>query len=515
MEDDRSNRRSDVPVVHVRLVVTDGPGRGRRYKIGAVATIGRSVGCEVLIDNEEVSRQHARLIQTHEGYRIEDLGSSNGTHVNGKRIEGPTLVAVGDRIRVANKIALTVGEYDADEEELLQRQRLEALGRLGAGLAHDFNNMQAVITAGIDFVLQLDRGLTLDDEKLRDTLSDVMKASERASGLARNLMSYAASDSEGYAIVDVSQVAEEVVRFVERTFERRISVETSITPHLCAIGNGAEIHQVLMNLAVNARDALVDGGLLTVKVELAESGAIAAMELPPGLQHVLITVADTGTGMDEETSLRVFEPFFTTKRGVSGFGLGLAMVKDVVGSHGGTIAVESSRGTGTTFRICLPIAPTAKRRRAISLTSMPPAAPMLPEACLVLVVDDEEIVRRTIGRILQGAGCRLVFARDGLEAVSAYAKQSQRPDVVIVDLDMPQASGEDTITTLLELDPDARILIVSAHHGGERERAARSLGAAGFVAKPFNATALVTATLAAVQAPLGLDEKTTMGRSVD
>lgn len=496
--------------VFARLVVTDGPGRGRRYKLGATGIIGRSIGCDVLIDNEEISRRHARLEREGDGYRIEDLGSSNGTFVNGERVQ-EAVVAFGDRIRLGDNIALVLTDYDHDEEEIRQRQRLETVGRLGAGLAHDFNNMLAVITAGLDYVLHLDQSSTLADEKLRDTLMDMMKASERASGLARNLMSYAAADPESYAIVDVSRVVEEVLRFVTRTFQRSIALVTKITPGLNVIGSSAELHQVLMNLAVNARDAMTDGGELRMSVELAEAGAIAAMELPPGLQHVLITVADTGVGMDEATMSRVFDPFFTTKGGATGFGLGLAMVKDVIAAHGGTLALDSTVGRGTTFRICLPVAPTAKRRRAKSLQGMQVSMPRLPADSLVLVVDDEEMVRKTIGRILQAAGCRLVFARDGIEAVSVYAKQASRPDVVIVDLDMPGASGESTIGTLLDLDPEARILIVSAHHGGERERAARLLGAAGFVAKPFNAATLVTATLGAMQALLGIDEKTTLG----
>lgn len=508
MGDDKKNHVADHET-RARLVVSEGPGRGRKYKIGASATVGRSVGCDVLIDDEEVSRRHAELTLTPEGYRIRDLGSSNGTVVNGQAVSD-ALLAFGDRIRVAEKVALVLVEYDREEEEILQRQRLETVGRLGAGLAHDFNNMQAVITAGLDYVMQLGQDVTLGDDKVRDTLHDIMRASERASGLAKNLMSYAGSDREGYAITDVSLIAEEVLRFVQRTFERRILVTADITPNLFAIGNGAEIHQVLMNLAVNARDAMSDGGTLTVKVELAQSGAIANMELPPGLQHVLITVSDTGSGMDDETAARVFEPFFTTKKGSSGFGLGLAMAREVIDAHGGTVAVDSTMGKGTTFRLCLPAAPSAKKRRAVSLPGIL-TMPRLPDEALVLVVDDEEMVRKTIGRILRGAGCRLVFAHDGVEAVALYAKQPNRPDLVIVDLDMPHATGEETITTLLELDRDARVLIVSAHHGGDRERASRSLGAAGFVAKPFNATTLLTATLAAMQAPIGVDEKTTLG----
>jgi signal transduction histidine kinase/ActR/RegA family two-component response regulator len=494
-----------------RLLVVDGPGRGRRYKIGERATIGRSFGCEVLIEDDEVSRRHAVLTRSADGtFVIEDLGSSNGTALNGAPITRAS-VRMGDKIRLADKVVLMLASYDADEDVMLQRQRLETVGRLGAGLAHDFNNMQAVVTAGLDFVMRMPGATALNDERVRDALTDIMKASARASELARNLMNYAASDREGYTIVDVSRLCDEVLRFVQRTFERKVTVVSDIAPKLAVIGSSAELHQVLMNLAVNARDAMPNGGELRLRAELCESGAVVGMDVPPGLQHVLITVSDTGVGMDADTQRRIFEPFFTTKSRERGFGLGLSMVRDIAAAHGGTVGLESVPGKGTTFRVCLPPAPSARQRRSASTPSAR-ATPALPDGALVLVVDDEEMVRKTIGRILEGAGCRIAFARDGLEALRTYAEQPRRPDLVVIDLDMPHTSPEEAVGSLLELDPDARILLMSANSAGEREGMARALRAVGFVRKPFDALELVTSVLAAMQAPSGLDEKTTLGR---
>jgi two-component system, cell cycle sensor histidine kinase and response regulator CckA len=511
-DDDRApirQRRLRTPYI-ARLLVIDGPGRGRRYKVGDRATIGRSFGCEVLIEDDEVSRQHARLSRGPDGsFTLEDLGSSNGTSLNGEKI-ARARARIGDKIRLADKVVLMLASYDAGEDDLLERQRLETVGRLGAGLAHDFNNMQAVITAGLDFVMRMPSDTTIGAERVRDVLTDIMKASSRASDLARNLMNYAASEREGYTIVDVSRLCEEVLRFVQHTFERKLDVVSEIAPKLSVIGSGAELHQVVMNLAVNARDAMIGGGELRIRAELCESGSIANIELPPGLQHVIITVADSGVGMDDETQKRVFEPFFSTKPRERGYGLGLSLVRDIVAAHGGTIGFESALGKGTTFRVCLPPAPSSRQRRSASTPSAR-STPNLPDGAVVLVVDDEEMVRKTIGRILQGAGCRIVYARDGLEALRIYAEQPRRPDLVLVDLDMPHAGGEETVGSLLELDADAKILIVSAQSGGDRERSARTMRAAGFVRKPFDALELVTSALAAMQA-LVLDEKTTLGK---
>jgi signal transduction histidine kinase/ActR/RegA family two-component response regulator len=497
-----------------RLVVLDGPGRGRKFTIQQEAIIGRSAGNTVIIDDGEVSRRHARIsVGETGGYVIEDLGSSNGTAVNGVPIRGPSPLAIGDKIQLAERIVLVVASYDPTEQELLQRQRLETLGRLAAGLAHDFNNMQAVITAGLDFVLGLDQELAVGTPRINDTLRDIVKASDRASELARSLMGYARSDSDGYHSIDVSYACEEVLRFVQRTFEKTIDVVSEIDPGLHVIGSGAELNQMLMNLCVNARDAMAEGGRLSVRVERIAGDAARDMELPVGAQLVLITIADTGVGMDDDTRSRVFEPFFTTKSARAGVGLGLATVKEIVMSHGGTLDVASLPDEGSTFRVCLPAASSPKRRRAISISAMP-KMPKLPQGTLVLIADDHEMVRRTFERILAGVGCQVVMAHDGIEVVARYAAQARRPDLVILDLDMPGASGEDAITTLRDLDPHVRILVVSGHHEEARERTARALGAVGFLRKPFNAAVLTTAVLAALQDEVELEEeKTTLGKN--
>ena len=483
-----------------RLVVLDGPGRGRKFKISAEATIGRSVVADVIIDDSEVSRRHAFISRGEDGgFMIEDLGSSNGTTVNGVPVTDKTPLNIGDKVQLSERVVLVLASYDPTEQEILQRQRLETLGRLAAGLAHDFNNMQAVITAGLDYLRGLDVTLELGSKKVADTLGDIVKASDRASELAKSLMAYARSDVDGYISVDVSHVCQEVLKFAERTFEKTITIDTAISGGLYVIGNSAELHQMLMNLCVNARDAISTNGTLLVRAEELHRDHIDGMDMPPGERHVLITVTDDGVGIDNETRERIFEPFFTTKTARAGFGLGLATVKEIVSAHGGTMDVHSIVGEGTTFRICLPAAASAKKRRAPSLPALPNDVPSVRPGTRVLIADDQEMVRRTFERILDAAGCDVITAKDGLEVIARYAEQRNRPDLVVLDLDMPAITGEEVITTLRDLDPQVRILVVSGHHEDNRERSARALGAVGFLRKPFSARVLITAVRGSLQ----------------
>ncbi|MCA9625518.1 MAG: FHA domain-containing protein, partial [Myxococcales bacterium] len=272
-----------------RLVVLDGPGRGRKYAIKGDAVIGRSVVCDVLIDEEEVSRQHARIVATEEGFRIKDLGSQNGTTVNGMPITDAP-IHIGDKIQLAGKVVLVLARYNPTEQEILERQRLETLGRLAAGLAHDFNNMQAVITAGLDFMFNLSESGALSHDRIQATLRDMMRASEQAAELARSLMTYARSDAAGFQAVDVSNLCNEVMHFVRRTFSRTVEIEAAVEPDLMAVANEPELHQLLMNLCINARDAMPEGGVLSITARPVTPAELGGMDSPNASRVVLIEV---------------------------------------------------------------------------------------------------------------------------------------------------------------------------------------------------------------------------------
>jgi len=504
----------DEEPVAARLVILDGPGRGRKYKIAERAIIGRSSTCDVIIDDGEVSRRHAEIVASPSGdFTIADLGSRNGTAVNGVPVDEGAL-RIGDKIQLSEHVVLVLAKYDPTEQEILQRQRLETLGRLSAGLAHDFNNMQAVITAGLDFVSSIPPDTSLADERVRATLADMMKASERASDLARSLMSYARSDVDGFTSVDLFNLCEEVLNFAKRTFRRSVAIDADIEGDLRVIGSGAELHQLLMNLCVNAHDAMPDGGSLALTARKVPVVSLEGIDAPASDEVVLIEVRDTGVGMDEATCARIFEPFYSTK-GRAGFGLGLATVKEIVTAHGATMNIDSVLGSGTTFRVAFAAAPPAKTRRAESLPPPSGEIPKLPAGTKVLVADDQEIVRRTMQRILEGAGAEVLVAEDGEQAVALYASLGTRPDLVILDLDMPNASGAEAFDLLRELDPHVRVVMVSGHHEEERERAVRAQGVACFLRKPFDSLQLTAAALGALHDDLSVDdEKTTLGRRV-
>jgi two-component system cell cycle sensor histidine kinase/response regulator CckA len=242
---------------------------------------------------------------------------------------------------------------------------------------------------------------------------------------------------------------------------------------------------------LNARDAMVHGGVLRVS---ASAVTPSSHQLPKDLNSVLpylaLSVEDTGIGMDEATRARVFEPFFTTKREGAGFGLGLATVKEVVAFHGGQIQIESVEGKGTRFLVFLPLQRT--RQEASHITAAHEVPSSSPRG-LILLVDDEEVVRRSFARLLRQAGHQVIEAPDGVRALDLYTHAVPRPNLVILDLDMPVLTGEETQERLLAVDPKVRILFVSGHDEPTRESAVHARGALGFLRKPCQAQVLLGA----------------------
>jgi signal transduction histidine kinase/CheY-like chemotaxis protein len=474
-----------------RLVVIGGNQTGRKYTIDSQASIGRATDALVNLDDPEVSRNHARITRDALGaYLLEDLGSKNGTLVNGTPIRRHVL-AFGDKLQVGPNVALLFAPFDPVEDLLLQRQRLEALGRVGAGVAHDLNNMLGAIAASLDFLGKLPAGRTLDQSEVRECVDDIRAATTHASELARGILHFARGRSNGHSELNLSALCEEVARLVRHTFDRNIELEARIAPDLFVRGDRTELHQVFMNLCLNARDAMPSGGILRIVARRTEPQGVR--ESPDG---VSVSVEDTGSGIDEATQRKIFEPFFSTKSSGSGFGLGLATAKELVEFHGGCIELESVRGRGTRFSVLLP----SRQGEQQQTTTDRPAAfnDNAPTKGLVLLVDDEAVVRRALARLLRQAGHEVIEANGGPRALELYAAAARRPDLVVLDLDMPVWSGEQTQQKLLELDPNARILVVSGHDEPQRETAVHIQGALGFLRKPCEGATLLRAVAEAM-----------------
>ncbi|HEY8430343.1 MAG TPA: response regulator [Sandaracinaceae bacterium] len=489
-----------------RLIVLSGHHTGMRYPlVGGAVVLGRSDDCDLQLDDPKVSRVHARLVRQGEQWLIEDLGSRNGTLVNGERLTERRALSFGDRVQLSPDTMLVFAREDPLEDRLLHRQKMEVIGQLAAGIAHDFNNLLNVIAAGVAHLGGLPPGTTLGDPDVRECVEDVRAAAKRASELTARLLTIARREDGGRAKprqrVNVSALGEEVLALVRRTFDRRIRIASRIEPGLTVVGDYAALHQALMNLCINARDAMPSGGQLTLTVE-----PVRDPDTGSNVREIAVVVKDTGVGMDEPTLARVFEPFFTTKAKGTGSGLGLATVYEVVTSHGGVIEVESNRGEGSTFTLMLPAAPAesagppARARRPATATA--DELPRRGRPARVLIVDDEELVRRSLGRLVRAAGYEVLFAADGAQALRVYAAD-RRPDVVLLDLDMPNLSGAETLARLKRMDPGARVVLVSGYYDENRKRHLLARGALDFIAKPVEPGRLRDSIRTALEVPAG------------
>lgn len=490
-----------------QLTVLEGRATGRKFKVEGAATIGRSPDATVMLDDPEVSRLHARLTRDEHGnFLIQDLGSKNGTSVNGLRVER-RLLAFGDRVRVGPQIVLEFNAFDAVEEHIVQRQRFEAIGRLGVGIAHDLNNVLAALDAGAVFLRELPHDRTLGELEVRECIADLVMASARASELTRGILSFARGRGTEHSAVDLSAVSTEVVRMLRHTLDQSIRIQPNIESDVMVHGSQSELHQVILNLCLNARDAMPEGGTLSISVSKV---AVAPSELgfPAERALALLGVGDTGLGMDRETQAHIFEPFFTTKREGAGYGLGLATVREIVSLHSGQIHLDSGPNLGSRFSVYLPLL-DADRVRFSSTEERPPPVTHRPAVkTSVLLVDDEQIVRRSMARLLRQAGFDVTEAADGAEAIARYSRR--RFDLVVLDLDMPGLDGEQTQARLVILDPYIRIVFASGHVDPKREASVRARGALAFLQKPFALETLLAIANEVLTADLAgdLDEPT-------
>jgi PAS domain S-box-containing protein len=367
-------------------------------------------------------------------------------------------------------------ERSSLEDQLRQAQKLESIGRLAGGIAHDFNNLLTVIN-GYSTLILAKLGET---DPLRRSIQQVLEAGERATALTRQLLLFSRKQSVMLKPLNVNEMLTGAGSMIQRMVgdDVEVAVRTPEAPAWVMADTGL-LHQVLMNLAVNARDAMPKGGKLIIEVALkqvdqpesADSSALA-----PG-SYVLLTVTDAGVGMDEETRRRAFEPFFTTKEQGKGTGLGLSIVYGIVRQCGGSIGVDTALGRGTTFRIYLPQldANADYAEAAVAAASVPRGSET------ILVVDDNEPVRALVAEILKSSGYRVIEASSGSEALLAAGRSSGPIHLLLTDVQMPQGTGVELAERLRPLRPGMRVLYMSG---------AAAESASPRIAKPFNRASL-------------------------
>lgn len=486
-----------------QLLVVKGERPGRRVSLDAPVVIGRSQEAGLQIDDGEISRRHARVyFQAGVGFVLEDLGSRNGTHLRGRPVTREPL-ELGDEFVLGGQSVLRLIPRDPGEDQLLEQQRLLAVGRLAAGVAHDVANMMGAVAGNVDWLRGLPAGSSLTDVEVQASLADVAAAVIRASELMRSVIGFARGYGQGRELVDLSALVAEVLRLLRHALGREIEVETVIDPGVLVLGDRAELHQVVMNLLLNARDAMPEGGRLSVEVALVGAASSVNGGLDSGALRASIVVRDSGHGMTPAIRARIFERFFSTKGQGLGFGLGLTTVQELVVGHGGKVEVETAPDQGSCFRVLLPARFGRARSSWLAATRDDVREPVGLEqlqGALVLIVDDEAVVQRSLARVLRGAGFEVQLASGGQQALERYFEGPRRPRLLLLDLDMPGWSGEQTLAELLARDPKARVVVMS----GDPERVGAVTAAAGTLEKPCDARTLLAVARGALVA--GEDE---------
>jgi two-component system, cell cycle sensor histidine kinase and response regulator CckA len=383
------------------------------------------------------------------------------------------------------------------EERLRQTQNLKAIGTLAGGVAHDFNNL---LTGILGYTWLLKQNADPTGEVYR-AATVIENAAERAAELTRQLLGFARQGRHQEIELDLHALVREVTALLGRTFDRAIAIRHQLLAErslLC--GDPGQLHQALLNLAINARDAMPKGGELRFATEVISDQRVPR-SAHPRLQagdHLLLEVADSGSGIAAADLPHIFEPFFTTKAQGKGSGMGLAMVYGIVQDHAGAIEVHSQPGQGTTFRLYFPLLDEQRALRAKDSSGRPAASAPARGTGLVLVVDDEDLVRSMAKELLEELGYRVLTARDGIEGLEVYRESAQHVDLVLLDLVMPRMGGRECLRALQRLDPKVRVLLSSGWLGDEQERGAPLDGAAGFLPKPYQLAVLAAAVARAL-----------------
>lgn len=394
--------------------------------------------------------------------------------------EGPIRIAATRDI--SDRLALESERNELEQRlELDQVRRMESIGQLAGGIAHDFNNLLGVIINYAEFA-----AAELDDlPTVRDDVEQIQSAAHRAAALTNQLLMFSRSDPVARRPLELNTTLEDLERLLRRVIGEHVTLETNFDPELWSVvADPSQIEQVVINLAVNARDAMPDGGLLTIataNVELDDEFVSSRAGLVEPGRHIRLTVSDAGVGMDAETVERAFEPFFTTKPKPQGTGLGLATVYGAVRSHGGDIFLCSEVGVGTTVEIHLPASEV--QEDAPSREDAPRRTRGNSER--VLVVEDEQSVRRMVVRALSTNGYDVVsFARAG-EALELLRDPGEHIDLLLTDLVMPDLQGGELADRAIELKPDLPVLFMSGYSDLALHRVDKERESVDLIEKPF------------------------------
>jgi PAS domain S-box-containing protein len=396
-----------------------------------------------------------------------------------------------DGHRLFTAIIRDVSDKKRLESQFLRAQRMESIGTLAGGIAHDLNNVLSPILTAVE-LLQM----RVNDEGSRRLLNILHTNAVRGGEMIKQVLSFARGVEGEHIPLQPTHLIKEIVKILADTMPKNIEITFSIDPDLWSVsGDATQLHQVLMNLCVNARDAMPHGGKLRIEaenVEIDEHYARMNVEAKSG-RYVSVGVIDTGFGIPEQNLSKIFDPFFTTKGQGQGTGLGLSTVAGIVRSHGGFVNVYSEVGRGARFRVYLPAIEAAQAAPA----KTPQRDLPVGNGELILVIDDENAIREVARETLSAFGYRVMVAGDGAEAMAVFVAHKKEVELVITDMMMPYMDGPATIRALRKLDPKVKVIATSGLKAEDKLADAAQMGVKTFLSKPYTAEKLLK-TVAAV-----------------